>query len=143
MTKKLAAWMAGMSLCLATGGALAHDHDHGAAAPAKLELNHGKKWPADATLRQGMKRIRDAVAASPQAPPGKLADQVNEQITYLIQNCKLDKETDAMLHLVLAELIAGAEMLRDKPAEGMGRINQALAAYGDYFDHPDFHGSSR
>ena len=135
MKKKLAAGMAVLSLCLSIGATLAHDHDHAAAAPAKLELNHGKKWPTDATLRQGMSRIGDAVRAD--APAEKLAGQVNAQIAYLVQNCKLDQETDAMLHLVLADLIAGAELLQQgKPTEGMGRLNQALTAYGAYFEHP-------
>lgn len=134
MKKKLVIGMAGLSLCLAIGAALAHDHDHAAAAPAKLELNHGKKWPTDATLRQGMSRIRDAVGAD--APAEKLAGQVNAQIAFMVQNCKLDQETDAMLHLVLADLIAGAEMLQGKPAQGMARLNQGLTAYGTYFEHP-------
>ena len=55
---------AGLALGLATGSlaADAHKHDHGA-APAKLELNNGKKWATDAPLRRGMENIRNSIDA--------------------------------------------------------------------------------
>lgn len=139
--KTLTAWIAALALCLAAGWAVAHDHDHdhGSSAPARLSLKDGKKWPSDATLRQGMERIRAAATQNPQLAPAQMAAQVNEQIAYLVSNCKLDKETDAMLHLVLADLIAGADMLRERPAareEGMARITKALRDYAGHFEHP-------
>jgi len=135
----LAAWIAALALCLTAGWAMAHDHDHdhGSSAPAQLTLKDGKKWPTDATLRQGMERIRAAHGA--QLAPAQLSAQVDEQIAYLVSNCKLDQETDAMLHLVLADLIAGADILREKPADrekGMARISKALQDYAGHFEHP-------
>lgn len=138
----------------AAGGAAAHDHDHdhgaSAATPSALALNQGRKWPTDASLRQGMGRIRDAMeAAMPAISAGKAdtarfdaaAGQVNEQIAFMVQNCKLDKETDAMLHLVLAEIIAGAEAMEGKSKEldrrdGAVKVIDALENYDRYFDHP-------
>lgn len=138
MNKQLATWLAGMALCLATGAALAHDHehDHAAAAPATLQLNHGQKWPTDASLRQGMSAIRDAVAAATPGSAAQLAAQVNARIAGMIQNCQLDRETDAMLHLVLADLIAATDSLPGEPAAGMARLKRALDAYAAHFDHP-------
>lgn len=139
--KTLLAGIAAMALCLAAGGAMAHDHDHdhGSSAPARLTLKDGKKWPTNATLRQGMERIRAAATQNPQLAPAQMATQVDEQIAYLVSNCKLDQETDAMLHLVLADLIAGADMLRERPADrekGMALISKALQDYAGHFEHP-------
>ena len=143
-----------LGFAVAGGVALAHDHDHdhGASSgtPAALALNQGKKWPTDASLRQGMGRIRDVLAVEmPAIQAGKassgqfdtLAGQVNEQIAFMVQNCKLDPQADAMLHLVLAEIIAGAEAMEGKSKElgrrgGAEKVAHALENYGRYFDHP-------
>lgn len=37
-------------------------HQHGAGAPAKLALDHGKKWATDEPLRKGMGEIRALLA---------------------------------------------------------------------------------
>ncbi len=139
--KTLPTWIAAMALCAVTAGAAAHDHDHdhGGGAPAELALDNGKKWPTDAALRQGMARIRAAVAQGAPLAPAQVAAQVNGQIAYLVNNCKLDQKTDAMFHLVLADLIAGADILDKRPAareEGMARINKALRDYAGHFEHP-------
>lgn len=129
-----------------------HDHDHGASSgtPSVLVLNQGRKWPTDASLRQSMGHIRDAMEEPmPAIYAGKAdstqfgirAKRVNEQIAFMVQNCKLDKETDAMLHLVLAEIIAGAEAMEGKSKEldrrgGVMKVMHALDNYDRYFDHP-------
>ncbi|MDP2784316.1 MAG: hypothetical protein Q8O38_06950 [Sulfurimicrobium sp.] len=126
-----------------------HEHSHEADAPQQLTLKNGHKWATDISLRQAMSRIRAEMAASqPFIHEGKislqqyqgLAKKVNEQIAFMVQNCKLDKEADAMLHLVLAEIIAGADALAgqdmDKAHQGAERITHALENYGAYFEHP-------
>ena len=143
-----------LSLTVAGRAATAQDHDHeqgaSSGAPSVLSLNQGRKWPTDANLRQGMGRIRDAIEEPmPAIYAGKAdsvqfeirARRVNEQIAFMVQNCKLDKETDAMLHLVLAEIIAGAEAMEGKNKEldrrgGAMKVMHALENYGRYFDHP-------
>lgn len=137
--KRLPAWIAALALCAATGSAAAHDHDHdhGGGAPAELALDDGRKWPTDAALRQGMERIR--AAAAQELVPAQLATRINGQIAYLVNNCKLDQKTDAIFHLVLADLIAGANLLEKRPAareEGVARINKALRDYAGHFEHP-------
>lgn len=129
-----------------------HGHEHGASsvAPPVLALKQGRKWPTDASLRQGMSRIRDAMEEPmPAIYAGKAdstqfgirAKRVNEQIAFMVQNCRLDKETDAMLHLVLAEIIAGAEAMEGKNKEldrrgGAEKVMHALENYDRYFNHP-------
>lgn len=130
----------------AAGG---HSHD-GHAGEAKLSLNQGKKWQTDEALRKGMENIRNALAADingikqnklkPEQYEG-LAKKVNTEIAYVVQNCKLDKEADEQLHIVLAEIMAGAELMegKEKGVErraGAERVHKALNAYSQHFDHP-------
>ena len=143
--------------CLSAGSqaALAHEHhSHHDKGSAQLTLNNGKKWATDDNLRQGMSRIQDALAAElPAIHSGKasaeqyhaLAKKVSAQVEFMVQNCKLDKDADAMLHLILAEFIAGADAMaeqKDNKARHLGaeKIAHALDNYGTYFDHPDWHG---
>ncbi len=124
-----------------------HDHD---ASPQKMELNAGKKWQIDAPLRQGIDAIRTAAAKTlPAAHAGKATNadydafgkEVTAQITYIVQNCKLDPKADAQLHTIIGELIAGVEMAEGKQqgkrrSSGVVKVTQALNTYGKYFDHP-------
>ncbi len=146
-----------LAVCLSAGVqvAFAQDyHTHHGGGAAQLTLNNGKKWATDNNLRQGMENIRDALAAElPTIHSGKasveqyhaLAKKVNDQITFMVQNCKLDKEADAMLHLVLTELIAGADAISGQKGnkakrQGVENIIHALEDYATYFDHPGWHG---
>ncbi len=148
---------AALVACLSTGSqaALAHEHhSHHDKGSAQLTLNNGKKWATDDNLRQGMNRIQDALVAElPAIHSGKasveqyhaLAKKVHAQVEFMVQTCKLDKDADAMLHLILAELIAGADAMaeqKDNQARHLGaeKIAHALDDYGTYFDHPDWHG---
>ena len=100
----------------------AHEHGHGA-QEAKLVLNHGKKWQTDEPLRQGMGNIRAALAkdvkaihankATPQQYQA-LAKRVEGEVAGIVRNCKLEPEADAQLHVVIAELMAGAEAMQGK-----------------------------
>ena len=150
--KKIAATLfTAALLSVGAGAALAqdHGHSHDAGEPPQLTLNNGKKWATDASLRRGMGRIRDALAAKlPAIHAGKatakqyraLAQKTNDQIAFMVKNCKLDREADAMLHLVLADLIAGADaMMRQDSSEarkGAEKIAHALENYAAYFVTP-------
>lgn len=130
----------------------AHDHGHDAAAPAKLALDHGKKWATDAPLRDGMTKIRtlvepkiDAAHAGRITPAQykQIASGVEAQVASIVANCKLAPDADAMLHLVIAELGQGADAMAGKdakvrPLQGFGRTVTALNEYGRHFDHPGF-----
>lgn len=129
----------------------AHDHGH-AAAPAKLALDHGKKWSTDAPLRDGMAKIRalvepkiDAAHAGRITPAQykEIASGVETEVASIVANCKLPPEADAMLHLVIADLVHGADVMagkepKAKPLQGFGVTVTALNNYGRTFDHPGF-----
>jgi len=153
--KKIAATLATAALLsVGTQPVLAqeHEHSHDTAAPAQLTLNNGQKWVTDDNLRLGMSRIRDALATElPAIRAGKasvkqyrsLAKKTNEQIEFMVQKCKLEPQADAMLHLLLADIIAGADAMQAKKGsearKGAEQIAHALENYGAYFDHPGWH----
>ena len=130
-------------------GAAAPEHDHGA-APAAMKLDHGNKWATDEPLRRGMSTIRASVEEKAEAMHrGRLgtsqyvalADAVETQVAYIVDNCRLEPAADAVLHGVIAELAHGVDVLNGKQqrvdrSEGMARIVAALDSYGTYFDHP-------
>ena len=143
-------------VCMSAGAqaALAQDHhSHHDKESAQLTLNNGKKWATDDNLRQGMSRIQNALAAElPAIHSGKasaaqyhaLAKKVNEQVEFMVQNCKLDEDADAMLHLVITEIITGADAMSDQgnskaKRHGAEKIVHALENYGTYFEHPGWH----
>ena len=114
-------------------------HRHDAGVGATLTLNQGKKWPTDAPLRQGMENIRAAYGKN--VKYGAFAAKVNTEVAGIVQNCKLEPAADEQLHLVIAELLAGAEAMEGKvkgetPRAGAERVEKALKAYGRHFDHP-------
>ncbi len=126
-----------------------HAHGHGA-APMKLQLDHGKKWKTDEALRRGMSSIQETVhgAAAPlhkgTAKPeayAELGNRVEADVGRIVKECKLPPEADAQLHVVVAELIAGADAMksaRDGKAgrAGLVKVDGALKSYAKYFDHP-------
>lgn len=133
---------------LAATAATAHDH-HGSAETHQLQLNAGKKWGTDAPLRQAMTAVRASVTQIlPAAHAGKaqaadydaFGNAVNQQVAYMVENCKLPAEADAQLHIIVADLMAGAEAAQgkhgeDKRAAGVVQVAQAANAYGKYFSH--------
>lgn len=126
-----------------------HDHGHGT-APAKLQLDHGKKWKTDEPLRRGMAAIRDTVHGAPAplhkatARPEAYAEvgkRVESEVGRIVKECKLPPEADAQLHLVLADVIAGADAMKGATNAAAGRaglvkVDSALRTYARYFDHP-------
>lgn len=128
-----------------------HHHGESSTAVQKLQLNAGKKWATDTALRQSMDGINQAMATAlplihqdrfSDADYATLATTINQKVGYAIEHCKLDAKADAMLHLVIAELMAGAEIMEGKTTtarhDGAVRVRQALESYGKYFQHPNW-----
>jgi hypothetical protein len=61
-------------------------------------------------------------------------------VAYAVANCKLEPNADAMLHLVIADLMAGTESMEGKTSnsrhDGAVQVLEALKSYGKYFQHP-------
>lgn len=136
-------------VAIPVAAAATHHHEGNAGGAARLELNAGKKWASDAHLRQAMSAINEAMArALPQIHADRfapadyqaLAATVGDKVAYAVANCRLEPKADAMLHLILADLVAGAETMgsgKDKPRhDGAVQVLGALKAYGRHFRHP-------
>lgn len=115
----------------------------------EMKLDNGQKWQTDDALRTGMGRIRDTIdAALPLIHAGRysaaefsaLADRVQDQVDYVVANCKLPEETDIQLHLALGQVLDGISIMQEGEGQEQGAraIVQALNAYGDHFDHPEW-----
>lgn len=135
-------------LCLASilpsAAQTAHDHGHGGASVANLQLDAGHQWATDASLRSGMAQIRAAFDADhPAIHDGKetdaqyeaLAARVESQVNDIVKNCKLPAAADANLHFVIADLLQGVSLMRgEDPArtrhQGAALVHGALLAYG-------------
>lgn len=133
------------------GAAGEHDHGHDAHAASTLSLDHGKKWQTDAPLRKGMMSIKheamnaaDAFHHDALTKPDaeKLAKHITGQVDYLVENCKLEPQADATLHVLIGDLLSGADALSKQPlsSEGLPRIVKVLQLYPDYFDHQGWSG---
>jgi hypothetical protein len=135
-----------------SGPALAAgEHGHGGhgAAAVELTLKNGQKWPTDEPLRKGMSAMRTVMAASlerihaNQFTPTDyvaLASRLQEQVDYVTANCKLPKDADAQLHIVLAEVLEGIDAMKagKNGSKGAERTVGALEAYGRHFDDPSW-----
>ncbi len=141
-------------LAFAGSPAFAADaHHHDEVSATQLNLDHGRKWATDAPLRLAMGNLSKAIdQALPAAHAGSLTDaqydalgeQANQEFAYIVENCKLSPEADAVLHVILADMVGGTEALSGKQAgqtraSGVVQLAQALNRYGEYFDHPDWH----
>jgi hypothetical protein len=125
-----------------------HDpHDHATQEAGGLVLNDGERWATDTALREGMGRVRASFAeVLPAYKRGELSREaatdtaraIDDHVAFMVENCKLEAEADAVLHVLLSELLQGAAALRGTPqsVEGLPRIHGALQDYPRYFDHP-------
>lgn len=149
LMKTFAALLLSATLAFPLAGMAATTHDHGSADPQKLQLNAGKKWDTDAPLRQAMTAVHKSVTQIlPSAHAGKattvdydaFGSAINQQVAYMVENCKLPPEADAQLHIIVADLMAGAEAAQGKQGEnkraaGVVQVAKASNAYGKYFNH--------
>lgn len=144
---------AALTFPLMAGASESTHHAHEATAPGKIQLNAGKKWKTDDALRKGMNAINGSVAAAlPAAHAGKFtpaqydnfASDVNSQIAFIVQNCKLDPQADAQLHFIVSDMVDGLDAAQGKQAGkdralGVVKVAQALNTYGQHFDHANWH----
>ncbi len=131
--------------------AVAADHSkHADGMPHKLELNAGKKWATDEPLRTAMSTLRQSLTGTlDQVHSGKetsasfdaSAKEVTAQVSYMVANCKLEPKADAQLHILIGEMMKGAEVMEGKQPRvqkttGLLAVARAVNAYGEHFSHP-------
>lgn len=131
----------------------AHHEAHQQRATSKATLDHGKKWASDAALRQHMENLRASFAENKKVMHAKtiktesyqqLSAQTEKAVNDIIAECKLSPEADASLHHIIADMLAGADMMKRKEKisqqQGNHKVISALNAYGKTFDHPGWVG---
>lgn len=141
--------IAAMLLGMLTMPAMAtaeEDHDHGQEV-TELTLNNGEKWEIDAPLSLAMNKIRDAMNKDldgihannlPQKKYNALAKEINNQIAYMIENCELEPAADAQLHIIIHDLMNGAETMQSEASAQAGAVKVvgAIENYTRYFNDP-------
>lgn len=143
----------GLALMVAGGSLHAAEHGHAdeGHGPARLQLNQGKKWETDAPLRQGMAKLRAGMGEKLEAiHKGKLSadeakalgEKIDAELATIVAQCKLEPQADAMLHLILADLMAASEVMqgkhKGKPVTAARKAVGALNSYGRYFNDPQW-----
>ncbi|MDE2248362.1 MAG: hypothetical protein KGJ96_07295 [Xanthomonadaceae bacterium] len=131
----LAIWP--LSSVFAQAHSSSEHHAHQQLATQQLELDHGRLWRTDASLREGMERVRAAAADSArQAGSGEqmtarqsraLAASIQDSVAFMVTHCHLQPEADANLHILLGRLLA---------ADGLPQVLDVLDLYPRYFAHP-------
>ncbi|MCX5565805.1 hypothetical protein [Alcaligenes phenolicus] len=150
----ISATLLAISLGTVTGTAIATDttHHHGHETHGTMELNQGQKWQTDAALRQGMNALHQIVSVGLDGAHAnglksddykKMSGEIMTQFTYIVENCDLEPEADAQLHILLGNIIQGVEVIEGKlpdeqPEDGLIKMAQALNGYGSYFEHPNW-----
>ena len=139
-----------LAFALLAGGGLAfhylHGHGHDHEAGGGLQLNAGQKWATDQPLRDGLDRIRELVSSanlsSGASGSEALATGIRQQVDYMIANCKLAPAADETLHVMIADLLEGADLVTKKndPQRGLAVMRRALETYPKYFDHAGWSG---
>jgi hypothetical protein len=155
MTNKTLIAFAVAVLSLSNIGCSGHEESHDsheshAAHTAPTEsptLPAGQLWPTDAPLREAMSRIRTAIETNVHAHENEqvsaadattLATAIEEDVNFMIKNCKLEPQSDAALHALIGRMLNAAASLKNDPASDAG-VPQLLAVLHDYqatFDHP-------
>jgi hypothetical protein len=149
---RLVATLAACLVAVTAAAQSEHEHMHqsSAAAIAQLQLDQGKKWKTDPSLRSGMAAIQAAFDADhPAIHAGQetdaqyaaLAGKIEAQVQGIVANCKLPPAADANLHFVIADLLQGVSLMRGEDPErsrhdGAALVHGALRAYPKYFDDP-------
>lgn len=113
-------------------------HRPRAAAQRQLQLDRGQRWPADATLREGMRRIRAVALWMQQAQAeGALSVRqsraatasIEDSVAAIVEHPSRGAGMDANLHLLLGRVLS---------ADGMPQLLDALELYPRYFADPDW-----
>lgn len=114
-----------------------------------LQLDHGKPWGTDASLRQGMERIRKAVSivhtssvdgVLSKAEATALSAEIDDSLAFMFEHCRLAPEADTNLHILLERLMHASDSFKERPssADGMSEVLRVLENYPRYFAHPEW-----
>ena len=140
---------------LASAADNAHEHHH--APQSSVMPQHdahanqpAKHWETDAALREGMTRIRTALADNMAAMHDQslnadgynaLATTLESALSGIFANCKLPPAADAELHKILLPMHAAVGQMQKASTQqerhqAAQTVLNSLGDYGKTFDHP-------
>ncbi|MBN8727409.1 MAG: DnrO protein [Xanthomonadales bacterium] len=118
-------------------------HEHVVPAGAAAQAPAGG-WATDAPLREGMARVKAALADLAHHEMGHMpaemarerAAEIQDAVKVMFAHCKLEAAPDAALHRILLPLLAAAERLQKDPSDiaAVADMRAAVAPYGREFD---------
>lgn len=142
-----------IALSLLLQAAVAEDkaHSHHKSEKSELKLNVGKKWETDSPLRTGMENIKSNLESKltdihhnkfTKDQFAELSTKISSDLESIFKNCKLTPAADEQLHLILVEIMDGADKMKkvkpDDRKTGAIKVFKALDQYPKYFAHPNW-----
>ncbi|OFZ11090.1 MAG: hypothetical protein A2Z20_04160 [Bdellovibrionales bacterium RBG_16_40_8] len=68
--------------------------------------------------------------------------KIEGTVQDIFKKCKLAPDADAAIHPILADILAGAKLIKNgNEKDGHEKIHHALLTYEDFFDHAGWHHS--
>lgn len=119
---------------------LSHDHSH---EQSQVQYKKPeKKYNGDENLKNGMKSVlanMKSLLSDKSKDRVKVQKETGAKIQQAVQdmfkNCKLDKDADAAAHIILADILKGADQIAEgKEDEGHHLIHAALVRYEESFE---------
>lgn len=147
LVKTVLALACGLGLAVSVQAAPQHAHDHHGAheAPAAVAAP-AERWTPDASLREGIRRAHTAVHQLSHHEMGHMsaqmavdrAEEVEEAVSFMFANCKLDPKPDAALHAILVPLLSAAQALKadSTNVKAVAQMREAISHYPHYFNDP-------
>ena len=125
-----------------------HDDDHHLSDDGlnnnwtkEIQMDNGAKWVANKETNEGVQKMQNILktqSTNTLEDYYKLADQLNSDKNYLVQNCTMKGDSHDNLHVWLLPLMAKIDALSetkslDDASKIKHSIEENLNAYSDYF----------
>jgi hypothetical protein len=118
-------------------------HGHHQHEASVIQPPAGQLWPTDEYLRTGMSKIERAIAQAIAHRPVsreralETARIVEQNVAYIVENCKLPPQPDAALHVVIGRLMTAANGLKEEASRepAIEQLENVLHDYRENFDH--------
>lgn len=119
-------------------------------AVKSLSLNNGKKWGVDQTMKENMDAIHTEFLKTHNLMVSKkVTDKDYAQLSTVISasaqkiasNCKMEEKADQTFHVVLGDLLAVSDDLKDakKAKHASEKLIHTFKIYTQYFEHTFSH----
>ncbi len=128
-------------LLFASRSLLAEEHNHQHESGVSNSKNQSnKKFVADSNLQSRMQKI-SALLGDPSDPKSAIKSDdaqsskevgiaIEKAVGEIFSTCKLEPSADAAIHPILAQILSGADLLKNgKASEGAEKVHGAFQKY--------------